>query len=503
MCHVNVENSLDEAVINAFRSRTNRLAPHALYQNVAVKIPYDSNVRALYTYPWDFNDAYGVLPEPGNKFDYNVDGQNYLVGVSNLYYTLDGVPTNPQQSAAGLLGYKNLSGIDVGGAYFISTVAPMNFADPAAGNPDDNIWSLLGIDFDGDPAYAANNLFFGFVNPLLTQGKKVGYIYCEDELRIDGLALMVSINFTKVEDQDSPRFGLEAYARVLAPMMQYLNTMHPNGPGLDSIIFDDRNNGGGIVGQNEVMGSLFGSKRHFSDGARVWWRDNGKREPLEWVDDLGYDAYNNLISRSNEQDEYIYADQTAMKYGSDAVFTGGPVVVLHSAQAASGGDLILLIWLGENNDKDIGAGTHTVTLGSADGRLKGGTWLGYNDCMPLQKYSERLTDSEGNPVSAIPLMRLDIPFLTYVTSFNGHKNTLQTPDIAIDAAPTLQGKAGGNPLPEDFEDTVYVDFGYMTPYPDPALPGWVALHGTAQPDPNDNTTWRDRWLEQAILKALA
>jgi hypothetical protein len=198
----------------------------------------------------------------------------------------------------------------------------------------------------------------------------------------------------------------------------------------------------------------------------------------------------------------MYADQTAMRYGSDAVFSGGKVVVLHNEEAASAGDQILTsCWLGENNDKQLGANTQAVFIGSADGRLKGGTWFGFSDCMPLQKYSERLQDSSGNPVSAIPRMRIDIPFVSYVTSFNGHKITQQTPDLAIDPAPTLKGGSGGNPLPEEYEQTVYVDFGFMFPHPDSPLPGWVALHGTAQPDPNDNTTWRDRWLEQAILEA--
>lgn len=493
---------VDEAVIARFRSRTNRFGLSPYYQNPAVKTEFDLDTPPLGNYIWDFNEPYNLLPGVNPLLDYNVDAQNYLVGVSNLYYTLAGTPTKPQHSILGLFGYKNLSGTDAGGAYFIGTVAPMNFADPESGNPDPNVWSLLGVDFDGDPVTSANNFFFGFVNPLLTNGQKVGYIYMPDELRADAFIQMPGIVFTKKEDQNSPRFGLEGYARVWAPLMQYLNTMHPDGPGLDAIIFDDRENGGGLAGQNQVVGSLFGAKRHLSDGARAWWRDNGRRLPEFFVSELGYDAYHNIISLSNQQDAYIYTDQTLQRYGQDAVFSGGKVVVLHNEQGASGGDLILTIaFLGENNDKELGANTQTVFLGSADGRLKGGTWLGYSDCMPLQKYSERLQDSAGNPVSAIPRMRIDIPFLGYVTSINGLKITLQNPEIAIDPAPTLTGGSGGNPLPEEYEQTVYVDFGFMFPHPDAPLPGWVSLHGTAQPDPTDNTTWRDRWLEQAILEA--
>ncbi len=493
---------VDEALIARFRSRTNRFQPPGYYQNPAVKTEFDLDIPPLGGYIWDFNEPYDLLPGVNPLLDYNVDGQNYLVGVSNLYYTLAGVPTKPQHSILGLLGYKNLAGNSDGGAYFTGTVAPLNFADPESGNPDPNVWSLLGVDFDGDPVTSANNLFFGFVNPLLTSGKKVGYIYMPDEVRVDGFVLMPCINFTKDEDQNSQRFGLEGYARVWAPLMVYLNTMHPDGPGLDAIIFDDRSNAGGYGGQNQVVGEMFGAKRLLMEGSTAFWRDNGRRLPQKYVSELGYDGYKHLISLLDQQEGYLYVDETLARYGSNAVFSGGKVVVLHNEQGASGGDMILTTnWVGENNDKQLGANTESVFLGSADGRLKGGAWLGYSDCMPLQKYSERLQDSSGNPVSAIPRMRIDLPFMDAPTTFHGLKVTLQNPEIAMDPAPTLSGGSGGNPLPEEYEQTVYVDFGFMFPHPDAPLPGWVALHGTAQPDPTDNTTWRDRWLEQAILEA--
>lgn len=494
------ELTADTALARSSRSRTNRFSPHVFYHNASTRIPFDLDIAPQGTYPWDFNDGYGCLPIPGNIFDYNVDGQNYLVGVSNLYYTLTGTPTKPQHTIAGLFGYKNSSGTNTGGAYFTSIVAPMNFANVPAGNPDPNVWSLLGIDFDGDETRAANNLYFGFVNPLLTPGKKIGYIYVEDEVRADLFLLMASINFTKIEDQDSPRFGVEGYARVWAPMMTYLNTQHPSGAGLDSIIIVDRNNGGGFSAQVLAFSSLFGTKRHSSDGYITFWRDNGSREP-DFYSTLGYNAYNDLISSLEQQEAFIYADQTATRYGASSVFTGGKVVFLHNEQGASAGDILIPVgFLGELNDRQLGAGTSVTILGSIDGRLKGGSFLGFNDCMPKQAFSERLVDTNGDPVSAIPLMRLDVTYS--LGTFNGRKITTQDAAIAIDAAPTITGGAGGNPLPEDYEQTIHVDFGFLFPHPDAPLPGWVGLHGTAQPNPLDNTTWRDRCFEQAILAAM-
>lgn len=494
----------NNAVIELFRTRTARFDCAYLFQNGAIKLfNYNPNPKPLPVYPWNFNDAYGMLPTPGSIYDYNVDAQNYLVGVSNLYYTLDGVPYKPQHTIIGQdFGYKNLSGNNNGGSYFISTVAPMNFANISAGNPDPNVWSLIGIDFDISPDIAANSLFFGFVNPLLTNGKKIGYIYMQDELRVDGFLQMIFLNFTKAEDQDSPRASLEGYARVWAPMMQYLNTQHPNGPGLDSIIFDDRSNAGGLQSQNFVVASLFGGKRKVYDGAVSFWRDNGRRLPQKYVEDLGLDSYNNLWSLWNEQVRYIYSDQTELRYGSNSVFKNGKVIILHSSAGASSGDSILYSnWLGENNDGDLGNSVTAKIIGSADGRQKGGPIISSNPDLPLQKYSERLYDANGNPVSALPRLRTDFPNGGYPVEHNGLKITIQNPEIAMTPAPTVTGLAGNNPLPEDFEHTYYIGFGFMQPYPYAPLPGWSTLHGTDQPDPNNNTTWRDPWLEQAILDA--
>jgi len=229
------------------------------------------------------------------------------------------------------------------------------------------------------------------------------------------------------------------------------------------------------------------------------WRDNANR-PLDTYANFGYDSYNGVLSALDQQEAYIYSEQTALRYGTDSVFNNGKVIVLSDNEATSAGSVIVPVaFLGENNDKQLGDNTPVVLLGNVDGRLYGGvSTAGFTQSYPLQKYSERLKDINGEPISAIPVIREDICLSSYVISCNGRPVSIQNAQTAIDPSPNMKGGAGGNPLPEDLESTAYVDFGYMYPHPRPALPNW----GNPQPDPNNNTTWRDSWFEQTVLTAM-
>jgi hypothetical protein len=83
---------------------------------------------------------------------------------------------------------------------------------------------------------------------------------------------------------------------------------------------------------------------------------------------------------------------------------------------------------------------------------------------------------------------------------NGRYDVKKGAFLAPDPSPKIIGLSGGNALPNSYEETVHYDFGYKQPHPDSPLMGWTA--GGGQPDPGDNTTWRDRWLEQAIHVAM-
>lgn len=497
------------AVRRVFRTRTNRTVPSGLpYQNVAVQIPWSSSsmFNTTPTYPWTFNDPYGFLPTVASTYNYWIDAQNYMNNtpgseVRNLYYTLDGAPTKPIHSLAGLLGYLNLSQTAAGGSHFIGTTAPMNFANPSAGNPNPNIWTLAGSFEDPSDAFSVSSLNFGFIKPALTPGKKVGFIVLENCVRADPFSFMFSIDFVRPQDQDSPRFGLESFCLVFSEMMKYLLNNHPSGAGLDSIIIDARANRGGFISMVQSFASFFGENRHSYDGSAAVWRDNGNHA-IESIASLGYETTNNLLAATDQQAAFIYADETAARYGADSVFKGGNVVFLDNHVAASAGDILPVIgFLGENYDRQLGGATPVTLLGDIDGRNMGATYLAWNPCLPLQKYSERLYDAAGEPQCGIQRMRLDIPNNLDGT-YNGRHFSLQDAVTAVDQAPTLLGGTGNFPLPGDLEQTVYVDIGFITPHPDPPLPGWAVGIPVGQPDPLIQNTWRDRWLEQCILAAI-
>jgi hypothetical protein len=491
----NLQPLTSTAVSVPCRSRTNMFLPQYFYKNAAILVPYISRVDPQPGYAWHFNDPYGLFPVPGGLYDYDVIVNNYLVGVRNLYYTLDGTPTTPLQSILGLAGYKNMIGDTTGGAYFTSTTTPYNVTDPGSGNPDPNVWTLMGGAFDGsDAEAAANALHFGFVDPTLSNGKKIGYIYLGDTSRTDVNGLMTWAAMLKSNEYDSPRQGLEGFARVFSAMMIYLQSDSP----LDGLIIDDRLGAGGTGSQSFVVGSLFGGKRPCVDKFVQTWVDNS--EPKS-ISELGYKDYANIDSLLHKQCEFIYADETAKRYGNNAVFTNGPVVALHSAGAASGNDeIIRTMYLGKNAQKDVGSGVHVKIIGDVDGRLKGATLYDFSDNLPFKSFDNPLITNFNTPVAAIGSMRSDETLGSTISVHAGIPISIQDKTTAIDAAPTLKGWSGGNPLPDEYESTVYVDFGFMTPHPDAPLPGWK---NDGQVSPSDSSTFCDRWFEQAILSVIA
>lgn len=74
----------------------------------------------------------------------------------------------------------------------------------------------------------------------------------------------------------------------------------------------------------------------------------------------------------------------------------------------------------------------------------------------------------------------------------------QLPEIAPSFAPSLTGTAGDAPLPNDWNNTVWPDLGFTKP---PKGHFSKKIH-KAKPRKNKRCTWRDSWLEQAILAAV-
>lgn len=74
----------------------------------------------------------------------------------------------------------------------------------------------------------------------------------------------------------------------------------------------------------------------------------------------------------------------------------------------------------------------------------------------------------------------------------------QLPQVAPSFAPSLHGTAGGAPLPNDWNNTVWPDLGYTKP----PKGHFSKQIDKAKPRSKCRCTWRDSWLEQAILAAI-
>jgi hypothetical protein len=121
----------------------------------------------------------------------------------------------------------------------------------------------------------------------------------------------------------------------------------------------------------------------------------------------------------------------------------------------------------------------------------------FRNPMPIRENLYPFVDPNGNPVSPIRYRTDD----ANGERFNGVTKVpynIQARLIAPTCAPSLHGTAGGPPLPNDWENTVWQDIGLI-----PIRPGHYSPKiNKPNPDYNDRSTWRDCWLEQAILEAM-
>ena len=359
-------------------------------------------------------------------------------------------------------------------------------------------YSLVSGALNPTPAQILNNknvLYFGRIKTTLTSGKNVGYIRLRAFPNVDPSALATT-GFFDPTNGTSPKSNREATSRVLSAMMKYLVT--DLGCQGQAIIIDIRGNGGGSGTLAQALAEFFGATRPGLI-SNTPYKDDGIALLDQLQDTTKYSTDNEVFATTQNRNSTIFASYNVTAYPG-SVFQGGKVIILTDCISNSTGDVLPNFFVGANLDKNIGAGTTVKFIGDIDGRFSGGT-SGIANPMPVSQNSSFLTDAAGNPVSPTRAS-YDASFGLSPKNVGGTNYfiTQQTPVTAIDAAP-LKGTAGGNPLPNDWPQTVWPDLGFITPYPYPQLPG--------EPTPVAGTTaaaqatWNDVWLRQAILAAIA
>jgi len=225
-------------------------------------------------------------------------------------------------------------------------------------------------------------------------------------------------------------------------------------------------------------------------------RDDGSSPLINSADTSIYQSVNNTIKEVADQNGTLYVSENETRYPG-STFSNIKIIILTNTRAASGGDTFPNAFLGDNLDKDLGNGVTVKILGDIDGRLQGSA-NGTNS--PAKWNSNRIPNVQSGPdkdkrIPLIPFEYYESP--QYVAHYSDRPLTVRDQYTAIDKAPTLVGRNGGNPLSGEFEDTIWPDLGFI-PHPDAPLTGDVR----GPPDPTVQGSWRDRWLEEAIRESL-
>lgn len=327
---------------------------------------------------------------------------------------------------------------------------------------------------------AGSACFFGVINPEYTSGKTIGYV----RIKRAAPTLLFSVGTNSLL-APQPLNGVTDIYEVaksgLRDGMHYLVTEK----GVDDLIIDFRGSiGSGAYSSSmtsRLMQHYLGTQnRTLLSGSNArTYSQNGLRPPIDV----------NTLDGLDMPDEVAYPSvQEALFPGT--VFMGGNVYVL--AEYGRNGAAITDFFMNATGGDDIGGGTIVKVVGE----IKTAT----SPFIPSYAVA-----SFPNPSS-----RVGSPFYGRAIGAQGpHPVDLHRPDgtewgiraesNSADPLSGYSGLAGGPALPSDLENLLYPDLGFV-PNTRPRLTGDLRPQ---QPDPTNNTQYRDTWLEAVIEEACA
>ncbi len=391
----------------------------------------------------------------------SIPRHNYLESAAYPAFKMTGTTRTHPLNLAAQLSYPG-----GGGDEFDTLMVPFGDLPPADYS---YVWASAlpngGYSYTYDLEYNFVNeinqeaLFVGRIKQAYTSGLNIGYIRFEDSSALDPLYLSVQAQScpTGLCDPSSYRLNREALTSIYGTYMQYLLVDLD----CDHIILDIRGNGGGTAFSQPVSREFFGAMDDIPvDYAFASRTDNGNGASV----DLKTLSYGNNVLTASVDNQRVspLASETAYP---GSVLTEGEVVFLTNTDAASGGDIFPNFYLGPAFDGQLGNNTQASMIGSIDGRLKGYS-CGYS--LPTSRDSPRLKTAAG---AAYPVtVRIDCG--SELRRGDGTNLANQHPALEIDSADGATGLAGGNPLPQDWDELVYKDLGYVT-NTRTVMPGWT------------------------------
>jgi hypothetical protein len=425
-------------------------------------------------------------------FRYDTALGNYLINVHNLVFTIRGVlePDQPDPTDPVIgIDYPFIRDPSAGRAHFEGLVIPANVVNGVIRPNIPRNYATMGPYHDD--TLNLNAHYFGQINPALTGGRIIGYLYKRDSKFMDPHGYMDTRGVYAPENPNTsqnPRVFRESLSTVYSKMMQWFNSI-----GCEAIIIDETGNLGGepdVLSIAEFMGAnrqLYLTYNAFKDP---------QKQPLDYL-------RSDTVAQAAKQfqgSQYLNVSLNEKLYPG-SVFKGTKVVFVSDIFSRSAGDIAPNYFIGDGEHPGyLGNGTQASIVGCLDGREF--SFISVFNSFPSNinptSASKNLVDKQGKPVS---------PF-TFNTDWGGYFLRYSDKQLSMlrqnrqvkPVRTPYSGTSGSNALPISFEQTVFPDFGF-TPMTRPFIPGWTTLH-PKPPTPSDPTTWSYLYLDAAILHAI-
>ena len=435
-------------------------------------------------------------PHPVNYYNplfrYDAALGNYLVNIHNLVFTIRGVlePDQPDPTDPVIgIGYPFIKDPSAGRAHFEGLVIPANVVNGVIQPNIPPNYASMGSYHDD--ALNLNAYYFGQINPTLTGGKIIGYLYKRDSRFVDPHVYMDNRGVYAPENPNTstnPRIFRESLSTVYSKMMQWFNSI-----GCEAIIIDQVGNLGGepdLLSIAEFMGA----------NRQLYFTYNVFKEPQRQP--LNYLRSDTVAQAAKHFQGSQYLDVSLNeKLYPGSVFKGTKVVLVTDIFSRSAGDIAPNYFIGEGERPgNLGNGNQASIVGCLDGREF--SFISVSNSFPSNSKSasasKNLVDRPGKPVSPFTF---NIDWGGYFLRYSEKQLSMLRQNREVTPVRTpYSGTSGSNALPISFEQTVFPDFGF-TPMTRSFIPGWTILH-PKPPTPSDPTTWTYLYLDAAILTAI-
>ena len=422
-------------------------------------------------------------------FRYDAALGNYLVNVHNLVFTIRGVLEPDQPDPVTTLSYPFIRDPSAGRAHFEGRVIPANVINGVIQPNIPPNYASMGSYHDD--TLNLNAHYFGQINPALTGGKIIGYLYKRDSRFMDPNIYMDSRGVYAPENPNTsknPRIFRESLSTVYSKMMQWFNSI-----GCEAIIIDQ---GGNLGGEPDVLSIA----EFMSSNRQLYFTYNVFKDPQEQP--LNYLRSDTVAQAAKHFQASQYLDVSLNeKLYPGSVFKGTKVVFVTDIFSRSAGDIAPNYFIGEGKRSGyLGNGTQASIVGCLDGREF--SFISVFNSFPSNinptSASKNLVDKQGRPVSPFTF---NVDWGGYFLRYSDKRLSMLRQNTQVKPVHTrYSGTSGSNALPISFEQTVFPDFGF-TPMTRPFVPGWTTLH-PKPPTPSDPTTWTYLYLDAAILRAI-